>query len=242
MTLSGSLLLAVLAQVPATEPVAQKSQRRPVDRVSETLLSTNEAWNEFGFRLQLGLASEQLRRTNDLAPGGAGVGPTLHLGARLNRSWSIFGGLRYSILRNRMTGVRFTATAEAMLHVIWGLSVSAGFGYGGMAGGLSRKREIDYAQYFDDPAPIDISGRSTTNATQRFNNCDGSGAVVLARTQYLMTVGDMFATGPEIRFEHQWTRCTDRNMRAFLRADLQKMPTQWWAQRSFTYGWVLAWR
>lgn len=235
------LTLVTLSQATAaTEPPVE---RRAIDRVSETLTSDNEAWKQFGFRIQVGLSFEQLRKTATPSPDGGGVGPSLHLGARLNERWSLLAGLRYSILKDQMTGVRFTATAEGMFHVVWGLSAGLGLGYGGMAGGMRRAREIEYAQYFDDPAPIDISGaEAPATRAQRFNRCEGSGVAVLGRVQYLMTVGDVFSTGPELRLEHQWTRCTDDNMRAWARDDLQKLPTQWWSQRAFAYGWVLAWR
>ena len=77
--------------------------------------------------------------------------------------------------------------------------------------------------------------------------CDGDGVTVLARAGWLFVLGDLLATGPDVRAELQWTRCRDWVPEVAVDEDGVATPvtrevTEWWRHAGLSVGWRLAWR
>lgn len=199
----------------------QARAAEPIERTSEVLQTPSEAWAEPGFRVQLRVGSEQFTPLN-LAPQASGISLTAEPGIRLSRFWSLSAALRYTILDGDMSGLRWTTTVDLGFHPWGGLFMAAGVGYAGIL-----------AQSFG-----------------LYSDCMGSGVAVVGRLGWLFPVGELFATGPVIQTDLQWTRCGSDDEIAAVRADdfedgdwmVMERPASTWRHRSLHFAWSLAWR
>lgn len=213
------------------------------------------AWKSTGFRLQLGYGYGQ---TLGFAPAPRFTGHSILLrpSVRLDKYWSLAGTFQYTIASGGITGLRWSATFEPVFHPVGGLAIAFGVGYGGMAG----DRPYDAANEPLEPGrqpgrtiivKEDSGGFSqgsethsrTADPQERLQNCSGNGWSALARVEYLLVVGSLFATGPFVQGDLQATRC------AQVLAQSKDNETgestkirRWWGHRCWSVGWWAAWR
>ena len=98
---------------------------------SEQILSDTERWRSPGFRLGLAY-HESVISGLDTTPSGEIRGVQIHLGARLEREWSIDGDLRYGVGRGALGGLIFSGMLSGAWHWL-DLSVALGVGVAGYA-------------------------------------------------------------------------------------------------------------
>ncbi len=215
----GSVALACLITLLAGANAAADS---PIDRISEQLLSAGEAWQQPGFRIQLRVGTEDLIGLNTV-PEGGGISLSAEPGVRLSRWFSLSATLHYTILSGELEGLRWSGTGDVSFHPAGGLFVAAGFGYAGiMADG---------------------------SYDQGYVSCTGSGLATVGRLGWLIPLGDVFAMGPVVQADLQWTRCPDRSDSdvGYMETDF---PPRWepprppttWRHRSLHFAWSFAWR
>ena len=72
--------------------------------------------------------------------------------------------------------------------------------------------------------------------------CNGSGWVGQARVEYLFVVGPLFATGPYLVADGQWTGCTEDFSRTDRETGETAVGRQWWLHLGGAVGWWLSWR
>lgn len=182
----------------------------PVERESEWEQSALEAWEEPGFRLQLRTGFDSLTASGGEAPDAGGISIEVEPGVRLNRAFSLSVTLRYTVLSGGVDGLRWSTTADATWHPGLGFFLAAGLGYGGILG-----------EGF-------------------LRDCDGSGVAVLGRTGWLIAAGEIFATGPVLQIDHQWTRCD--SLFGIDEEDGSSGRRSTWKHRTLHLAWSFAWR
>jgi len=138
------------------------------------------------------------------APDASGFSFAVEPGIRLSESFTISAALRYAVLDVGLQGVRYTTTADLTWHVWDGLFLAGGFGYAGLV------------------------------ADATFRGCDGQGIAALARTGWLLATGEIFATGPVVQLDQQWTWC--RSSGGWDPGE------RLWRHRTLHFSWSLAWR
>jgi hypothetical protein len=176
----------------------------PAERESEYEMPAAEAWALPGFRVQLRFGRDWLTGDDGLAPDTSGDSFSVEPGIRLSSAFSISATLRYAALVDGFTGVRYSTSGEAAWHPYDGFFLAGGIGYAGLVG----------SSFLQD--------------------CDGDGVLLLARTGWLLAAGEIFATGPVVQLDEQWTWCGRRS--SF--DDTNGV----WRHRSLHFSWSLAWR
>lgn len=109
--------------------LASPAAATPKDRVSEWEPTATQAWGESGFRVQLRFGSEMIEELEPSLNPRRRFSFAAEPGIRLGRWFSISGTLRYTVVR---TGLRWTNSADLILHPFHGFHVAAGVGYGGV--------------------------------------------------------------------------------------------------------------
>jgi hypothetical protein len=233
-----ALLLA--AATPESPPPRVIDEKELVDRggMDQVRLSLptqedRDAWRGPGLRLQLGYGYGPQR----------GAGPAasfdshsivLRPSVRLDERWAFGVGLLYG---TGPVGARWSVTAEPTFYLWRQLALTAGLGYGGMV--------------VVNPAPVVDAGQGAGEVVSRdlrddeaLSTCSGSALSALARLEYMFVVGPLFATGPFVQANAQWTRCQETAGNGTVDNETGKpvVLSQWWRHRGLTFGWWLAWR
>jgi len=191
-------------------PLPAAGDEEPSERESEYEMPASEAWALPGFRVQLRFGRDSLVG-GDGAPDASGWSFTVEPGIRLSASFSLSATLRYAALVEGFEGVRYTTSGDATWHPFDGFFLAAGIGYAGLVGNAA------------------LTGR-----------CDGDGVVLLARTGWLIAAGELFATGPVIQLDQQWTGCGTEAWDWEEEEAIESSRT--WSHRSLHFSWSLAWR
>jgi hypothetical protein len=236
-----ALLLAAAAAPAAPPPapaphVIDEKERTALEqtdtvRLSLPTQSDTEAWAAPGLRLQLGYGYAVVR----------GAGPAwsfrshsalLRPSVRLDERWAAGVALLYG---TGPRGVRWSVTAEPTFFLARQLALTVGLGYGGLsvsdpAAPMGRLRGPDEAvsRNLDDD--------------ERLQSCTGSALTSLLRIEYLFVAGPLFASGPFLQAQGQWTRCQATFGRTDAETGRPIVLTQWWRQANAALGLWLAWR
>lgn len=203
-------------------------------KTSLAVLSDEAAWASTGFRVGLGYTLEGLLAE---APVPAGVvhAAQVRLGARLDADWSLLGTFRYGVLPGATPMLRFSGTVEPTLHVGDGLSLGVGLGLGGLVHPSTGART---------PEPTDplIASLTLTDTTRLLGACSGTGAIATLRAEYTFQVGELFATGPAVTADVQWTACVETLTRVDPDTGAAIVLRQYWRHTSVGVGWMVWWR
>lgn len=217
----------------APEPQV-KSERDLVEdgyvlRLSLPTEADEDAWMDPGFLVQLGLSKGTLRGI-----GAAFSFPTtsfqLRPRVRIDRWWSLATTFSFSFANGPdVDGLRWSATIEPVFHPIRQLGIAVGVGYGGLNvfGGGN-----DFGEF---------TGQETITNGTHISPCEGGALSTLMRADYFFVVGPLFATGPFVTAEAQWTRC-ERYRGDDTETGLRHTRRQWWTQVGGSAGWWLTWR
>lgn len=214
-------------------PVIAGAEEEPEARESEFELPASEAWEQEGFRVQLRLGKETLTPDDAASPESSGWALSVEPGIRLSRWWSLSGTLRYAVLSEGFDGLRWSTTADLTFHPWHGLFLATGLGYGGVLGNRS----------FSGSGP---------------SRCDGDAFVALGRAGWLIPMGELFAMGPVVQLDAQFTRCAARDsggdqfeeeggvgpveIRKSHEGSSSGQPAFWWQHHTLQFAWSLAWR
>lgn len=209
----------------AAEPEVKTSLRTETDE---------EAWGSSGFRVGLGYSFEGL-----IGPGDVPSGPThsalVRLGIRLDPDWSLFGTLRYGVLPGTVPMLRFSGTLEPTIHLGDALAVGLGLGLGGIVHPNTGART---------PEPNDplIAPLTLPEPTPLLGSCSGTGVIALARAEYTFRVGELFAMGPAVQADVQWTGCVQTLLRVDPDSGEPIVIKQFWRHIGAGVSWVFWWR
>ena len=230
--------LALLLVVTGTQPTGGSPADSPADSVDEPLvrlsLPTVEdelAWQQPGFRLQLGYLRGWWL-SSDAVPTGVTNGVVIRTGARLSDRWSLLASFRYQLLSVEGTSFRYAGVVEPTLHLVKGLSLSVGVGLGGLI--VSR---IDEPR--TEPGTYNFS---FTGADNELKSCDGTGVLAVTRLEYLWVLGPILSTGPSVSAEVQTTGCVERLDGSDPDTGRPYRLEQEWRNFGVTLAWMVAWR
>lgn len=149
---------------------------------------------------------------------------------RLDQRWELGVAMLYGIGPN---GVRWSVTIEPTLFVWRQLGISAGVGYGGLF--------ISKADVNTGSLPTETVSR-TLSSSEHLSSCTGSALTTAIRIEYLFVVGSLFASGPFVDLNEQWTGCGQSFGQTDQETGRSVVLTQWWRQTTTTFGWWFAWR
>ncbi len=217
----------------ATATVAADDED-PEVRTSLRIETDEEAWASSGFRVGLGYAFEGIDGGGDV-PGGAMHAALVRLGVRLDEDWSLMGTLRYGVLPGTPPMLRFSGTLEPTLHLTDALTVSLGMGLGGIVHPDTGARTPEP----DDPL---IASLTLPTDSPLLGACSGTGVIVVARAEYTFLVGELFATGPAVHADLQWTGCVETLTRVDPDSGEPIELRQFWRHVSAGLAWVFWWR
>lgn len=218
-----ALIVALLVTADDAEPEFKPSLE---------IESPEEAWIESGLRVGLGYAFDRVIG-DGVSPGGVHHSALLRLGARLDENWSLLGTFRYGVRFGPTGGLRFGGTIEPTWHVTDELSLAVGAGIGGF---------IIPATGAPTPTPQIVATYTVPSSGPLIGACQGAGLLALARAEYTFFVSQLFATGPSLQLDAQWTSCTQRLGRSdpdtAEAIDLQ----QYWTSYGVSLAWIVWWR
>lgn len=227
-------LAALLAAVGVGCASAPKgSEQSPIFRLSLPTKADHYAWNETGFRLQLGYGLGRQFAIEAL-PEFTTHAMIVRGGVRLSEDWSLFGHLRYEVAVGDASGLRYAGTIEPTYHITDGFTMSLGLGVGGLIVSV------------DEPTrgQRDRSGppRTRIESTPPLNECTGTGVVATARLEYSFVLGSLGATGPAIWTDVQYTACTAEVAGVNPETGGPSKVKQYWHHHSGAVGWFFSWR
>jgi hypothetical protein len=229
---------SALAPPPAAPAPAASPSRddEGVPRLSLPTEADRDAWLRAGFRLALGLTYGRMYGLEG-APSGRLLGPTIRLGLRLDRGWSILATFQYlsTSTPGSLYGLRFSGTIDPTWHATRHLSLALGLGFGGIAGG----------RHGPDVPPLPSTlGASYTfpSPSPSIPSCNGVGAAGLARVEGSWVMGPRAATALGLEGFGQWTGCVDDTGTVDLDTGQAIVRRQWWPHVGFTFTWSVTWR
>ena len=237
---------ALAQEVTPTEVVVETPV--PATEVDEVLpfklsLPTEEdaaAWQQPGFRLQMGLGFGILRGI-DGTPGDKNIPIFVRVGARLDHDWSLFGSFQFAVAGWRkdgdLSGLRFAGTIDPTWHVTDHLDLAAGFGFGGLVEGSTGRADPNAAQRTALVASYTFPSARTPMVT-----CSGVGVAGLLRATYMWVLGPLSATGFALETDGQWTACVETVGRVEPDTAQQIVRRQWWSNAGGSLVWVISWR
>jgi hypothetical protein len=236
------LLLAAAPPAPPPPPpppavhVLDEKERAALEqtdvvRLSLPTESDAAAWAAPGLRVQLGYGYGFVQGTGP-AWSWRGHNVLLRPSARIDAHWALGVAMLYG---TGPGGVRWSVTAEPTFHPWRQLGVTVGLGYGGLSvsdplapsGRLRGPDEVVSRNLADD---------------ETLQSCTGSAVSSLLRVEDLFVAGPLFASGPLVQVQGQWTRCQATFGRTNAETGRPVVLTQWWRQSSLMLGWWLAWR
>lgn len=201
-------LVACLCWLVAPASAGAESITRTSDQPS---VGAQEAWRTLGLQIQVRSGYELLEHVGEIGGGVGGMSISLEPGIRLHRHVSLSATFRYTTMAG---GLRWTNSLDLTGHGPWGLFLAIGGGYGGLL-------SIPLA-----PVETGVPGIDWRPS------CTGTGAMALVRAGWLIPVGEVFATGPVVQSDLQWTRCTD-----FLAPSEDPDVRHRSVQLSWSFGW-----
>jgi hypothetical protein len=243
-----TLLCAVLAtsaepapqQPPPQPPSKADSERAAVEdddyRVSLSLPTEDDraAWLQPGLRIELSV-ERGLLFAHGPAPRIGATAFELRPRLRLDRLWSIAATFSYGLAGGEFTGTRWTALVEPIFHPTPSLGVSLAVGYGGLSVSRASGDRVGAA------STSEIASR-TLSDTEQISECSGGAWVWQARGEYLFVVGPLFATGPYVAGDAQWTGCTESFGKTDRETGHPALGRQWWLSLGGAVGWWFSWR
>ena len=226
---------------PATPPapivhVMDEKERVDLEQTDNVRLSLPtqadvDAWASPGLRLQLGGAYGIVQGSGPALSWRSRIA-ILRPSVRIDRYWGMGVALLYGTGPN---GVRWSVTAEPTFYPWRQLAISAGVGYGGLSvdvpGGSTGR-----LQGASEPVSRNLT------AGEQLNSCVGSALSTVLRAEYLFVAGALFASGPFVQANAQWTQCSETFGRTDTETGTPVVLTQWWQQQGATFGWWFAWR
>jgi hypothetical protein len=233
-------LVLLAATAPAPPPpvphVLDEKERAALEqtdvvRLSLPTESDAAAWAAPGLRVQLGYGYGRV----------AGSGPAwswrghnvlLRPSVRLDEHWGLGVAMLYGTAPG---GVRWSVTAEPTFFLWRQTAVTVGLGYGGLS------VSDPFAFGGRSPGPDEVVSRDLAD-DETLHSCTGSAVSGLLRIEHLFVAGPLFASGPMVQGQGQWTRCQATFGRTNAETGRPVVLTQWWRQSSLMFGWWLAWR
>jgi hypothetical protein len=230
-------LAPTAARAQATPPAATAAKDDEGEpRLSLPTEADQDAWLRAGFRLSLGLTYGRMQGLEG-APSGRLLGPTVRVGLRLDRDWSIIASFQYlnAASPSSLHGLRFGGTIDPTWHATRHFSLAIGLGFAGIVGG----------RYGMDVMPFGSTlGTSYTfpSASPSVPGCSGVGAAGLVRTQWSWVLGPRAATDLGLEAFGQWTGCVDDTGRVEPDTGQAIVRRQWWPHIGGTGTWSITWR
>lgn len=235
------LAIAVVITAAALVPAAAHAATPGADddgppRLSLPTAADGAAWQQSGFRLQLGLVYGRLIGLEG-APSGRLLGPVVRMGLRLDQDWSVLASFEYAsaAAAGGLSGLRFAGTIDPTWHVTRHLSLAVGFGFGGIVEGSTSR---------PDPSPPGSTlSHSYTfpDARTPLPSCSGVGVAGLARAEWTWVLGPRSATSLALEVVGQWTGCVDDTGK-IDGAGQSIVRRQWWPHSGGTLDWGFTWR
>jgi hypothetical protein len=185
------------------------------------------AWASPGLRVSLGFG---LDRFVGSGPAWSWTGPsvTLRPSLRLDQRWGLGVAMSYG---SGPGGVRWSVTAEPTFTPWRQLAIGVGLGFAGLSVAKAGVR----------PAPPSVVSRELEEG-EELGSCSGSALSSLVRVEYLFVVGPLFASGPFLQAQAQWTRCQSVGGPDDRESGRPVVMTQWWRHGGASVGWWLTWR
>lgn len=196
------------------------------------------AWRRSGFRLGLGVLYGQMAGLGG-APSGRLLGVLLRIGVRLDADWSIYTSFQYASAsaKGGLSGLRFAGTVDPTWNVTHNLSLSVGFGFGGIVeSGSTGRPEVDPL-----PSTLDTS-YTFPDAKTPLPSCNGVGAAGLARAEYAWVIGPRAKTSLALELLGQDTDCVDPTGRVEPDTAQPIVRRQFWSHVGATLAWGITWR
>jgi hypothetical protein len=239
--------------IPATQPAPSTPADKPAPpaataaaniededgepRLSLPTAADRAAWQNSGFRLGLGMVYGRFVGLRG-APSGRLLGPTIRIGVRLDKSWSVLASFQYASASKGggLSGLRFAGTVDPTWHVTPSLSVALGFGFGGIVEGVTGRMDAEPL-----PSTLDTS-YTFPDARPPIASCSGVGAAGLARVEWSYVLGPRSQTGIAVEAVGQWTGCVDDTNRVEPDTGTAIVRRQWWPHTGATIAWGITWR
>lgn len=212
-----------------------ESEPEPEVKTSLAVETDEEAWRRSGFRVSLGYMLDGLLGASDALPDGAVHTAVLRVGARLDADWSLFATLRYGVRHNRPLGLRYSGTVEPTLHLTDELSLALGVGVAGFV-------ITDTGASSPEPETRVIATYTLPNADALVSSCLGAGVIALARLDYTLVSSDLYAYGPSVQLDSQWTGCVQQLGRADPDTGQPIQLRQFWQHFGASLGFSFWWR
>ena len=94
------------------------------------------------------------------------------------------------------------------------------------------------------PEPADplIASLTLPDTTRLLGACSGTGVIATLRAEYTFLVGELFATGPALTADVQWTGCVETLTRVDPDTGAAIVLRQYWRHASLGASWMVWWR
>ena len=229
-------LLVLASAARADTPKLDEDEGTP--KLSLPTEADRVAWQKSGFRLGIALAYGRFAGLRG-APSGRLLGPVLHAGLRLDKSWSLLSTFEYASAsaRGGLSGLRFAGTIDPTWHVTPSFAVAIGFGFGGIAEGRTGRPEAS-------PTPGEVTDASYTfpSATMPLPSCSGVGAAALARASYSWVMGPRSSLVADLDVIAQYTKCVAPTGRLDPDNATAIVREQYWPHTGATLSLGVTWR
>lgn len=224
------IVLAIVALSGATSPELHDEPEvtPPAERRTLVEPEANTLWSRPGFRADLGYAFVPLWGLGGLEDHLLHT-PAVRLGFALNEDWLIAARAAYGIGSGIM---RWTVTLEPMWQPVAGLRAGLGVGYAGITRSAATWGLSTDALFTED----------NTDPLPETQSCDGQGVVFGGSVEYTWVLHRLFATGPSVRGEVQWTGCKSRSARFNAETGTHGSTRYNWTHVGVSLGWWLSWR
>lgn len=198
--------------------------------------ANREAWQKSGFRLGIGLAYGEFKGLSG-APSGRLLGTQLHVGLRLDPSWSIMSTFQYASVSKKggLAGLRFMGTIDPTWHVRPDFALALGVGFGGIVEGRSDRPDMTGSLSSD-------TSYTYPTASPPLPSCSGVGVAGLARGEYDLVLGAKLAMNVSVEIIGQYTKCVMTTRVVDPDTAQPIVRNQFWPHAGATLSWGLTWR
>ena len=208
----------------------------PPFKLSLPTVADKEAWQQAGFRLQLGYAYGHLMGVNG-SPGGVTHAAVIRAGARLDEQWSLLSTLNYSGASQDMVGLRFLGTLDPTWHVTERFSIAVGAGFGGIVEGFADREDEE----------IELNDALVASYTHVGNDsllpaCVGVGAAALVRVAFDLVIGPTASYGWFFQGDGTYTKCEMSLGRVDPDTARPLVRRQYWGTYGANLGMMVTWR
>ena len=228
--------LAIVLALLASASGARADEDGPV-RLSLATENDRQAWDQPGFRVQLGFGVGWMAGLGG-APSGRLLGPVIRCGFRLDPSWSLMGSFEYlaASADRGLSGLRYAGMLEPTLHVGHGVSVSLGLGIAGIVEGPTGRPDVE-------PLASTLNDSYTfPDARHPLPRCQGAGVAGRVRVDWLLLLGPRAATGLAVELDGQSTGCIQDTGRVEPDTAEPIERRQTWPHLALTAAWMISWR